>query len=122
MVNSKQRGVTLIGWLFLLTPMAVVVYAGIRIAPIYLNYMRVVKTIDDVSKSEGGDNGATMGSIKNAIDKRLNIEGIEFPELKDFAVRREGTVWVIECKYEDVAPLFSNLSLLLTFDKRAELK
>jgi hypothetical protein len=122
MVNSKQRGVTLIGWLFLLTPMAIVFYAGIRIAPIYLNYMRVAKTIDDVSKSEGGDNGATMGSIKNAIDKRLDIEGIDFPELKDFTVRREGSVWVIECNYEDVAPMFANLSLLLKFDKRAELK
>jgi hypothetical protein len=122
MVNSKQRGVTLIGWLFLLTPMAIVFYAGIRIAPIYLNYMRVAKTIDDVSKAEGGDNGANAASIKNAIEKRLDIEGVDFPELKDFIVRREGTVWVIECKYEDVAPMFFNLSLLLTFDKRAELK
>jgi hypothetical protein len=34
----KQRGVTTIGWIFLLAPVAVVLYAGIRVAPEYLNY------------------------------------------------------------------------------------
>ena len=29
----KQRGVTMIGWVFLLAPMAIVLYAGIRVVP-----------------------------------------------------------------------------------------
>ena len=38
----KQRGVTMIGWIFLLVPVAIVLYAGIRVAPEYLNYYKVV--------------------------------------------------------------------------------
>ena len=40
---SRQRGITFIGWLFLLMPVAIVVYGGIRLAPVYLNYMKVAK-------------------------------------------------------------------------------
>ena len=37
----KQRGVTMIGWIFLLVPVAIVLYAGIRVGPEYLNYYKV---------------------------------------------------------------------------------
>ena len=43
-----QRGITFIGWLFLLTPVALCVYVGIRITPMYLNYMKVTHTLEQV--------------------------------------------------------------------------
>lgn len=122
MVRSKQRGVTLIGWIFLLTPMAIVVYAVIRVTPIYLNYMRVAKALEDVAKGEGGGNGVTATRIKTALEKQLDVESIEFPELSDFQVRREGVNWVIEANYEEKVPMFANLSLLLAFDKSVQLQ
>jgi hypothetical protein len=33
------------------------------------------------------------------------------------SIQREGRAWTLEAKYEDTAPLFANLSLLLSFDK-----
>jgi hypothetical protein len=122
MNSSKQRGVTMIGWLFLLTPMAIVFYAGVRIAPIYLNYMKVVKSVDQVAKEAGDASGTTAKQLQNALEKRLDVESVDFPALKDFVIRRDNAVWIIEAKYEDVAPLFANLSILLQFDKVAEIK
>ena len=122
MVNSKQRGITLIGWIFLLVPLAIVAYAGIRIAPIYLNYMKVSKSVDDVAKEMGGVSSLNAKTIQIALEKRLDIESVDFPALSDFTVKRDNEVWTIQAKYEDVAPLFSNVSLLLNFDKRAEVK
>jgi len=122
MYHSKQRGITLIGWLFLLTPMAIVLYAGLRIAPIYLNYMKVSKSVDGVAKEMSENANLTAKTVEVALEKRLNIESIEFPEIKDFAVRRNEQVWTIEAKYEDVAPLIANVSLLMQFDKVAEIQ
>jgi hypothetical protein len=122
MVHPKQRGITLIGWIFLLLPLAIVGYAGIRIAPIYLNYMKVTKSVDQVAKEMGDNPGLNVRVIQNALEKRLDIESVDFPALKDFIVKRDNEVWIIQAKYEDVAPLFSNISLLLQFDKRAEIK
>ena len=52
----KQRGVTMIGWIFLLAPMAVVLYAGIRVGPEYLNYYKVLTAMKETAsklKSDG---------------------------------------------------------------------
>ena len=45
-MRRSQRGVTFLGWLLLLTPVAIVIYAGIRLTPVYLNYMRVARSLD----------------------------------------------------------------------------
>ncbi len=122
-MRRQQRGVTMLGWLFLLVPLAVVLYAAIRLAPVYLNYMRVAKTVDQVATEVKGDEGAAgVAAIRNAIDKRLNIEGITYPDIKDFTIRRDGQAWVIEIKYEDTAPLFSNVALVVNFAKTAQVQ
>jgi hypothetical protein len=117
---SKQRGITLIGWLFLLTPLAIVFYAGIRIAPIYLNYMRVAKSLDDVAK-EYADSNVTAAQIRQSLEKRLDIDSVTYPTVQDITVKRDGQVWIVQAKYEDIAPMFANLSLLLAFDKSVQL-
>lgn len=116
---KKQRGITLIGWVFLLTPMALVVFSIIRVAPMYLNYTRVARSITQVASEVGGDASIPMQQIRNALEKRFDIESIEFPDVKDVVIRREGKAWVIEAKYEETAPLFYNVGLLLSFDKSA---
>jgi hypothetical protein len=117
----RQRGVTFLGWLFLLVPVAVLVYAGIRITPVYLNYMRVARSLDQTASSLQAGGGVSVQEIRGSIEKRFDIESIEFPDVKDVTISRDGTSWVIEAKYQDVAPLFANISLLLDFDKVAKI-
>ncbi len=115
-MRNRQLGVTFIGWLFLLTPMAVVVYAGIRLAPIYLNYMKVAKAMDQAgSDLKGG--AADPRSIRNSIDRHFEIDMVEYPTTKDMKITRDGGAWVVESEYDDDAPLFGNVSLHVTFDK-----
>jgi Domain of unknown function (DUF4845) len=114
-MRHRQRGITFIGWLFLLVPVALVAYAGIRVGPLYLNYMRVAHSLKQIAQDERGD--ASAQAIRIAIGKRFDIESIEYPDAKDIEVRRDGTAWVIEAKYDETAPLFSNMSIVLSFDK-----
>lgn len=115
-MRNRQQGVTAIGWLFLLAPFVIVVYAGIRLAPVYLNYMKVVRAIDNAaSTAKGGAGDAT--AIRTAIDRHFEVDMVDFPTIKDIQIRREGGAWVIEAKYDDEAPLFGNVSLHVLFDK-----
>jgi len=121
-MRNRQQGVTAIGWLVLLTPFAIVGYAGIRLAPLYLNYMKVVRAIDNAASTAKGGAGGAGGAgdataIRTAIDRHFEIDMVDFPTIKDIQVRREGGAWVIEAKYEDDAPLFGNVSLHVMFDK-----
>ena len=114
-MRSRQRGVTALGWLFLLTPLAIVVYAGVRLLPVYLNYMKVVRALDLVASDAGGHNDVT--SIRNTIDKHFEIDMVDFPTSKDIKVTRSGAGFEVEAAYDDEAPLFGNISLHVVFDK-----
>ncbi|HEY0767675.1 MAG TPA: DUF4845 domain-containing protein [Steroidobacteraceae bacterium] len=114
-MRNRQQGVTALGWLVLLTPFAIVLYAGIRLAPVYLNYMKVVRAVEGAGADyKGGD----AQSIKTAIDRHFEIDMVEYPTTKDIKVTRQGAALVIEAAYEDEAPLFGNMSLHVTFDKK----
>ena len=116
-MRSRQRGITAIGWLVLLTPFAIVFYAGIRLAPIYLNYMKVAKTLDTAGTELKGE--ANAQTLRSAIDKHFEIDMVEYPTTKDIKIGRDPAGgWLLEAQYDDEAPLFGNVSLHVTFDKQ----
>jgi hypothetical protein len=115
-MRTRQKGVTAIGWIILMIPFAVVGYAGIRLAPVYLNYMKVVRALDEVAGDPDGGS-LTPESIRTKIDRHFEIDMVDYPTAKDMKITRDGTTWEVEATYEDDAPLFSNISLHVVFDK-----
>jgi hypothetical protein len=120
-MRSKQTGVTLIGWIILLIPFAICFYTGIRLTPVYLNYMKVARTLEQVKSEFKGGDGANAATIRSALEKHLNIESVDFPDIKDIKITRDGRNWVVNAAYDDQAPLFSNVFILVTFDKTVTL-
>ena len=114
-MRFRQRGVTFLGWLFLLAPLVVVGYAGVRLAPVYLNYMKVVRALNLVASDAAGN--ADPRSIRTTIDKHFEIDMVDYPTSKDIKVTRSGSGWDVEASYDDEAPLFGNISLHVVFDK-----
>ena len=108
-MRNRQLGVTAIGWLVLLTPCVIVIYAGIRLAPLYLNYMKVVRAVDNAASAAktGGATGAPgdIQTMRVAIDRHFEIDMVDFPTSKDIKITRQGHGWVIEAEYDDEAPL-----------------
>ena len=115
----RQRGVTFIGWLILLIPVAILGYVGIRLVPIYLNYMRVAHSVQQTAAEMKSEDVATLTPmlIRATLSKHFDIESISFPDVKDVTVTRDSTGWTIEAKFEDTAPLFGNISMVIDFDK-----
>jgi Domain of unknown function (DUF4845) len=120
-MRNRQTGVTALGWVFLLAPLAIVVYAGIRLAPVYLNYLKVVRALESTaSEVKAGTTDPT--SIRTSIDRHFEIDMVEFPTVKDMKITRDGGSWVIESAYDDEAPLFGNISLHVVFDKKVTVR
>jgi hypothetical protein len=120
-MRKSQRGITLIGWMLLLIPIAIIGYAGIRVAPYYINYFRVVKALDQTASESKGET-INPTDVHNSLERRFNVEYVDKPDAKDIEVHRDGEHWVAIAKYEEVAPLFGNLSLLMEFDKQVVLQ
>jgi hypothetical protein len=115
----RQRGVTFIGWLFLLIPVGIIVYMAIRLVPIYLNYQRVAHSIMQTAIDLKTEDMATLTPllIRGALSRHFDVESITFPDVKDVLITRDGTGWTLEAKFEDSAPLIYNISLVVDFDK-----
>ena len=112
----RQRGITFIGWLVLLTPFAVVLYAAIRLTPVYLNYLKVSHTLDEVATQFHGG-GANATNIEEAVSRHFEIESVDYPTVHDVAISRSAGGWKVEAAYYDYAPLFAHISLQIAFDK-----
>jgi hypothetical protein len=121
-MHSKQRGVTVIGWLFLLIPIAIVGYAGIRLAPVYLNYMKVWRSMNHLVSDMHSVDISSANVIRTSLEKHLDVESVDYPNIKDFDIRRDGSVWIVQTAYEETAPLFSNISLVVAFDKSVQIQ
>jgi hypothetical protein len=120
-MRSRQTGITLIGWIILLIPTAICFYAGLRLTPVYLNYMKVVHSLEQVKSEYKGAEAGSVGDIRVALEKHLNIESVDYPDIKDIKITRDGHSWVVNASYDDQAPLFSNVFILVTFDKTVTL-
>jgi hypothetical protein len=111
----KQRGVTMIGWIFLLTPVAIVLYAGIRVGPEYLNYYKVVQALKETANQLKSDETLNAGIIHTSIERRFDTGYVDSPKAKEIILRKGDNGWEMDADYEAVVPLFGNMNLLLTF-------
>jgi len=113
----KQRGVTAIGWVFLLIPMALTVYALIRVGPVYLNYWRIVDAMNKTASELKADETLAPTTIRNSLDKRFDVGYVDQINAKDIVVERGDQGWQMTAEYEGSAPLFSNVLIVIAFKK-----
>lgn len=117
-MHKRQAGITFIGWLVLLVPVAIVAYMAIRLIPIYLNNVKVTKAVEQAADESRAEPTVSPGAVRSSISRRFDIEGITHPEIEQIRVARDGGEWVIEVAYDDMVPLFGHINLLVTFDRR----
>ena len=113
----RQRGVTMIGWIFLLTPVAVVLYAGIRVGPEYLNYYKVNMALKETATALKSDEVLTQTAITSALGRRFNTSYIDSPTAKEIVVTKGDKGWTMTADYEKTVPMFGNLYITLVFNK-----
>jgi hypothetical protein len=117
-MRQRQRGVTFLGWLVLLIPVAMVGYVAIRVTPSYLGYTKISRAMNQVAEEYGSAGaGTTRELIRSSLQKRFDVDYIDQIKSKDVTVTKTGEGWVVEASYEEVIPLIYNASLLLQFDK-----
>ena len=119
-MRHRQRGVTFIGWLLLLAPVAILLYAGIRLTPLYLEYMNVARTLEQV-KTEYDGNGATASAVRTSIEKHFDVEDVKTITVKDIVIQTQGRAMAVSATYDASVDLFSNVGLVVKFDKTVEI-
>lgn len=96
-------------------------YAGIRLTPIYLEYMAVVRALEQTAK-EHANNAPTQQGLRTSLDRRWVVEDIKSLSFRDVEIKRGGQGFVLRAAYRAEAPFVGNLKLVADFDKSVDIR
>ncbi len=109
---KNQRGVALTGlilWGFVIMFVSVL---GMKVAPEYLTYFKILKATKAVAASSSDK---TVPEIRTSFSKYMDVEHLTTITPSDLDISKEGNAIVIAFAYEKRIPLFYNVSLIIDF-------
>ena len=117
---KKQNGMTLIGFIIVLSLVLFLSFIGMKIAPIYFEYYSVVSAMNGVA-SERGSARLSPFDVRAKVLNRLYLsysaENVKEKNIK--LVRRNGVH--LRIAYEVRKPVIGNLDVIATFDRSVRL-
>jgi len=116
---NAQRGMTLIGWLLTLVLIGYFVLLALRLAPGYLEYLNVAKTLESL-QSESTLADMTTAEIRSIIGRRFDVNDVHSIKPKDVAIDKQRGQMIIGVDYEVRAPMLGNVFLVTHFKKQIE--
>ena len=116
-LKRRQGGMTTLGLIILVGFVGVFVFAGIRLTPVYLNYMKVAGVVSGVHDEFDGQN-ATRAAVRSSISRRFDIESVGEITAKEVKVTKVEGGHEVAAVYSHKAPFVANVSFVVDFDKR----
>jgi Domain of unknown function (DUF4845) len=120
-MRNHQQGMTFIGLLCILALAGVVVYGGIRLTPLYLNYMKVAKIMESTATEVKGDN-PDPGELRRIIERHWTVDDPTGLAAKDIEITKDDGGVQMHVAYDDAVPYVANVSLSVHFDKTVKVR
>lgn len=117
---SKQKGMTLTGWMTVIALILFFALLGMKIAPIYLENL-TVKDVLKTLKEEPLITQKTSGQVKNMVMQRLNINSVYDLKGEDVTVKKSPGVMTVDITYTVQKKLVGNMDILVSFSDQVEL-
>lgn len=114
--GARQRGMTAIGILCVLALVGIIGFAGLKLTPIYLNYMKVARALDATAQESKGDNPDPV-TLRRTLEKHWQIDDITGIEPKDVEINKNEDGVSLHAVYDDSTTFLANVSLVAHFDK-----
>ena len=112
----RQNGATLLGYIILVLFAGVFIFGVLRLAPVYLNYIKVVGVVDGVFDEYDGQ-APTRAAIRSSISRRFDVESVSIITFRDVAVTQVDGGFEVAAIYDHPAPFIGNISFTVHFDK-----
>jgi hypothetical protein len=117
----RERGVTFLGWLVLLLPIGIILYGCIRLTPVYMEYMAIARTFDNVSQEFKGEQ-ADSRTIRTSIERHFDIDDVTSIDRNQVQIVKTGTGYTVRANYVRSVPFIANISLSAAFSKEAKIE
>ncbi|MGA9028417.1 MAG: DUF4845 domain-containing protein [Steroidobacteraceae bacterium] len=120
-MRHRQQGMTFIGMLCIFALVGFFAYAGIRLVPVYLNYMKIVRSMEQVASEFKGEN-PDQARMRISLGKHWDIDDIGQVESKDVEIKKDEDGVTLHVAYDHSVPYLGNVSLVASFDKTVKVQ
>jgi len=112
----NERGITILGFLFVAAVVIVVALVGFRVTPAYIEYFAVQKALQQAVDDTPDGN---VAEIRRLFDRKTSAGYIESVRPVDVQVTRQSNQITASVSWQRVLPMIANASILLDFDASA---
>ncbi|RLJ17776.1 DUF4845 domain-containing protein [bacterium endosymbiont of Escarpia laminata] len=113
---KKQRGLSGIGWLFVLCLIGFFVLMGLKMAPVYMEHYTIKTALESLER-EPFIGQKPVSAIRKLFMRRLDINYVTNIKKDHIKIKRSGGSTTIDVNYEVREHLFANLDVVMTFSE-----
>lgn len=118
---SRQKGMTITGWIFIIAIALFFVLLGIKMVPSYIEFHSIGNILESV-KNDSSLKGANARDIRSAIAKRFNINSIYDFDPKDLTIKKTKEGLNIQVEYEVREEVAGNVDVVMSFFTEVTMK
>ena len=115
--RHAQRGLSMIGFLFVATVLVVVAIVGFRMVPSYIEYYTVQSAVEK-SLKDAPDPSPQV--VRKSFEKYIAADYIDSVSHNDLVIAKEGNVITATVTWQKQLHMIGNVSLLLDFQAQAQ--
>ena len=115
-MRQRERGMTFLGIVIILLIVGSALYAGIRLVPVYLEYTKVARALEQV-RDEHAAIDTNPALIRNSLERHWDVEDISRIGWKEIDIAKTADGYDMTASYEAEEPFVANVYLLVKFDK-----
>ena len=120
-MKQRQRGATFLGMVTILVILGAALYAGIRLVPVFLEYTKVARALEQV-RDEHAAIDTNPQLIRNSLERRWDVEDIKSIGWKEVEIKKTNEGYDLQAVYSVEQPFVANVFLLAKFDKSVTIK
>ena len=120
--KKRSSGITLIGFVMLLCVVGFFGYMAMRLMPMYIEYMGVIKAMEQV-RAEPNVANMSPEQVRQSLIRKFDTQYVDDAAIPPQAIRilRQNNASTLNITYERRVPFLYNLEFLGTFNKSVSL-
>ena len=114
--RGRQRGLTIIGFLFVAAVVIIFALVGFRVLPAYIEYYTVQKALE---QTMADSSNITPQDIRRSLERRISADYVDSVRASDVTVSKDGNQIVASLEWQKILHMAGNASILLEFQATA---
>ncbi len=118
-MKSQQRGLTMLGFLFVAVMLIFVAMLAMKLVPAYIEFFSVKKILNTMGQ-ESGLKSKSNAEIRNDFIKRANVGYVTVVKPEDLTIDRRNGGLVVSADYVFRSKLVGNVSIVVDFSASSD--